>query len=405
MDISGTKEGQSQAFTGLAIILFLTEWIRGAVLVSYLPAYAMTGLGLSTSALGIAVSVHYLTDSLIKGLAGYLLDRFPGRIVLHGGFIIGFTGLALLLTAHNPWLLIAAAALMGAGFSPIWILCMSQVKEDNRAQQMGTLYMFWMAGLGLGPVTMNLIVGRSIPLSLTVIAGVLAAGWITAVLVKLDRCRISRVKVSAGEQLGALWSKVKKGGFLLPGMLLQTTAGGMLVPLLTSFAVQHVGLSHSELSIVLLIGGGGAVLLLVPMGKWFDHTGGRWFLVSGFGVFAAALFALTSVSTFTGAAALSLLLGSAYAALLPAWNALMARYIPEEAVGVSWGLLSSVEGLGVVIGPVIGGWLASYGDGLLPFRVSAFLFAVIGLVYLMSPSLDSRPAHPTVMQPSRKELR
>lgn len=386
MGISKARAGQMTSFTLLAIILFFIEWVRGAVLVAYLPAYTLMGWGLSASVVGIAVSVHYLTDSLIKGLVGYLLDRFPGRLVLHGGFLLGFTGLLLMVTTHSAWILIGASACLGAGLSPIWIICMSQVKEDNRAQRMGTLYVYWMAGLGLGPVTMNLIIGRSLPLALWMIVLFLAAGWVIAAFVHLEKTTVTRIHASLGEQFGTLWDKVKKGGFLLPGMLLQTTAGGMLVPFLTSYAVKYLGLSHSQLSVVLLTGGAGVVLLLVPMGKWFDHAGGRWFLVLGFGIFSMALFGLTGVSTFGGAIGLALLLGCAYAALLPSWNALMARYIPEDAAGISWGLLFSIEGLGVVVGPLIGSWLASVGNELLPFRVSAILFGVISVVYLLSPA-------------------
>lgn len=387
MDIYNTKVQQEQrAFTQLAIVLFFIEWIRGAVLVAYLPTYVLSSWGLSASVVGIAVSVHYLTDSIIKGLVGYLLDRFSWRVVLHSGFLLAFIGILLLVTSHDAWSLIAASACMGAGFSPIWIICMSQIKEEKRAQQMGTLYVYWMAGLGLGPVTMNLVIGWSLSLSLGIIVTALVFGWGIASFVNFKKLEVLRMNISVGEQFMMLWNKVELGGFLVPGMLLQTTAGGILVPFLTSFAVKHLGLSHSQLSVVLLVGGAGVVLLLIPMGKWFDRTGGRWFLVLGFGIFSVALFGLTAISSFYGAILFALLLGCAYAALLPSWNALMARYIPEDAVGVSWGLLFSIEGLGVVIGPLIGGWLAGYGNELLPFWVSACLFGVISMVYLLSPA-------------------
>ncbi|KAI7243108.1 hypothetical protein KC345_g12179, partial [Hortaea werneckii] len=174
-----------------------------------------------------------------------------------------------MVTTHNAWVLIGAAALLGAGFSPIWILALSQIREENRAQRMGMLYVYWMAGLGLGPVLMNFILGRSTSASLMVMIGFLAAGWIVAAFIRLDNTAVHQVKISVSEQFSALWHKVKTGGFLVPGMLLQTTAAGMLVPLLTSFAVKHLGLSHPQLSVVMLMGGAGVMLLLVPMGKWF----------------------------------------------------------------------------------------------------------------------------------------
>ncbi|WP_342672474.1 hypothetical protein [Paenibacillus tianmuensis] len=37
----------------------------------------------------------------------------------------------------------------------------------------------------------------------------------------------------------------------------------------------------------------------------------------------------------------------------------MADYVPKNQQGLGWGLFSSVEGIGVAIGPVIGGWLAT----------------------------------------------
>lgn len=68
-----------------AAILFLVEFVRGAFLISFLPAYGVHRLGLSTAGVGIAVSVHYVTDTLIKCGAGYLLDRFSLRLIARSG--------------------------------------------------------------------------------------------------------------------------------------------------------------------------------------------------------------------------------------------------------------------------------------------------------------------------------
>ncbi|WP_042206704.1 MFS transporter [Paenibacillus durus] len=386
MDTANKTVAPDTAIARLGLALFFIEWVRGAFLVAFLPIYALDHLGLSASVVGIAVSIHYLTDSLIKGFIGYLLDRLPHQIVLHSGFGIALAGLFLMVTTHHAGILIAASALLGAGFSPIWIICMSQVREENRARQMGSLYVYWMAGLGLGTVMINVIMDFGLTVSLLVIGLFFAAGWIFAGLTRLAEAPALGIEMTVGEQFTALWHKVKRGGFLVPGMLLQTAAGGMIVPLLTTFAVNQLGLSHSGLSLALLIGGGAAVLLMVPMGRLFDMIGGKWFLVLGFAVFSASLFLLTSADSFASVVILALLMGCAYATLLPSWNALMALYIPESSVGMSWGLLFSVEGLGAVIGPFIGGWLASGGNEIIPFKVSACIFGVISLIYLLSPA-------------------
>uniref|UniRef100_UPI000470FDB9 MFS transporter n=1 Tax=Paenibacillus durus TaxID=44251 RepID=UPI000470FDB9 len=258
MDIANKTEAPDAALPRLGLALFFIEWVRGAFLVAFLPVYAIDHLGLSAAAVGIAVSIHYLTDSLIKGFIGYLLDRLPHRTVLHSGFGIALAGLLLMVTTNHAGLLIAASALLGAGLSPIWIICMSHVREENRARQMGSLYVYWMAGLGLGTVMINVIMDWGLTLSLLAIGLFFAAGWVVAGLARLSEAPAPQAQIKVGEQFAALWHKVKKGGFLMPGMLLQTAAGGMIVPLLTTFAVNQLGLSHSGLSLALLIGGGGA---------------------------------------------------------------------------------------------------------------------------------------------------
>ncbi|SCW82621.1 hypothetical protein SAMN04487970_105833 [Paenibacillus tianmuensis] len=78
----------------LALILFLVEFVRGAYLVSFLPTYA-------TGILGLTVAV-------------------------------------------------ISAAVFGIGVSPVWLVCLSKIKEENRASQMGILYTIWLVRLGSG---------------------------------------------------------------------------------------------------------------------------------------------------------------------------------------------------------------------------------------------------------------
>jgi MFS family permease len=386
MDIIDRTVVRSTVFTRLAVLLFLVEWVRGAFLIAFLPSYAVSRLGFDVSLVGVAVSVHYLTDTLIKGFVGHLLDRFSVRLVIHGGLILAMLGIGLMMVAHVGWVLLAAAGLLGVGFSPIWLVCLSQVKEENRASQMGHLYIYWLAGLGLGPVLLNFIMDFGDKTAMLVLIGVFAMGWLvigkTDISISSELYRNEPVR----EQLVRLWHRMRKAGFLVPGMVLQTTAAGMLVPFLSVYAVGHMGLSHSEFSIVLMTGGAFAVVSMIPMGKLFDSFGGKWFLVLGFGVFAAALFALYYVDSLTEAVVLAILMGSSYAALLPSWNALMARYVPQESQGTGWGIFSTVEGAGVVVGPLIGSWLAAGGNISLPFWTSAALLGLISLFYLCTPS-------------------
>jgi MFS family permease len=366
------------------IILLLLEFVRGAFLISFYPAYAVDQLGFSLSIVGAIVSVHFLADNMFKCFMGYFLDRFSVRLVVNIGLFVSFAGMFVLMSAHSLWVLLVASALLGIGGSPVWLVCMSQVEEGKRASQMGIIYIFWLTGLGSGPIVINFLIEFNYFASFMLLVVLWALGWVLAW--RMDRRQTNQFNLIPFKmQWMLLKRRMKNMRFLIPGMVLQTTAAGMLVPVLSSFATGHMKLSHSEYSFVLIAGGICAALALIPMGKLSDVQGGKWFLVCGCGIFAFALSSLTSVSSFIPALLIAGILGISYAAILPSWNALLAHYVPEDQKGLSWGLFSTIEGIGVVVGPVFGGWIADRYNDSAVFIGSAVIFLIICIVYLIYP--------------------
>ncbi|AJY76717.1 MFS transporter [Paenibacillus beijingensis] len=383
-----TSNLYSPEFIRNGIVLFLTEFVKGAFLVSFFPVYAVNSLGLSLAEVGTVVSVFYLADNLFKCIAGYLVNRFSVSLIVNGGFFLSMFGIAALMNVHSLPLLIIASALIGIGGSPVWIVLLSQVQDGQRASQMGVLYLFWIAGLGAGPVLINFVMDRSMNLSTLLLFVIWGAGWLLASRIR-NADMISPVSLPV--QAAILWKRLRKMRFLLPGMIIQTTAAGMLVPVISGFATRHIGLTHSEFSLLMIVGGACIGICLIPFGKWSDRRGGKWFLVGGSAIFSIVLLSLTFVSTLKSAIAASALLGISYAAVLPAWNALLAGYVPKRLTGTAWGLFSAIEGLGVMIGPIIGGILADRYNEKFPFFASSLLFIVLSVIYMMSPS--TRFAH------------
>jgi MFS family permease len=364
------------------IVLFIVEFVRGAYLVSYLPTYAVNALGFSVATVGVAVSVHYVTDTIIKCYAGYLLDRFSLRLIIQLGLLISFGGLMLMQYTHQLWLLVAAAAIFGVGISPIWLVCLSKVKPENRAANMGVLYTCWLCGIGAGPVVVNFLIDKSYTLSFWTMLILWGLGWLLSLFISNQK-ESTPPQIPVKQQISMLWDRLRSMKNLLPGMLLQTAAAGMLVPILPGFASKFLGLHYSQYSYLLIAGGAFTVLFLIPMGKWSDRQGRKWFLILGFAAFALTLFCLTFVTTLWHAVLFAAVLGFSYAAVLPAWNALLAQHVPKDQQGMGWGLFSSVEGLGVIVGPVAGGWLADMFSERLTVWVSAALLASIALYYLI----------------------
>ncbi len=82
---------------------------------------------------------------------------------------------------------------------------------------------------------------------------------------------------------------------------------------------------------------------------------------------------------------LAAVLGLSYSAMLPAWNALLSYYVPANQEGVGWGVLNTVEGIGVAIGPSSGGAIGSLMTVSAPIEIAAAVFLFIGIFYLFVP--------------------
>lgn len=366
------------------VILFLVEFVRGAALISFLSIYGTRHLGLDLDVIGAAITASFLTDTSVKLAMGYLLDRFSIRTVVGTGQLLSLIGFALIGYADTPWLFISGAALYGVGLSPIWIVCLTRVREDNRGAQMGVLYTIWLVGLGSGPIVTNLVLDVNMNAAYWMLAVITLVGWLlTWALSSTREMHIDRVPFR--KQIAILGSRIREMKVLLPGMVLQTLGAGMLLPILPSFASDSLGMTSTHYSILLTVGGGFTVLGLIPMGKLADRLGKKWFLVAGFLLFGVILYMLTLKPSYGLALLWALILGLSYAAVLPAWNALLAAYVPPGQQGLGWGVFSTVEGLGGMIGPYLGGVLATALSASWVVGLAGTLFMMISLFYVFFP--------------------
>lgn len=366
------------------VILFLVEFVRGAALISFLPIYGEKQLGLDLDVIGAAITASFLTDTVVKLAIGYLLDRLSVRTIVSIGSLFSLIGVALLQFANAPWLFISAAAVYGVGISPLWIVCLTKIREDRRATQMGFLYTVWLVGLGTGPVVTNLLLDYDRELTYWVLVGVTLVAALLSLFIAGGRSVHVEV-VPFRRQLSILGSRLREMKLLLPGMVLQTLAAGMLMPILPSFAVNDLGMTANQYSMLLLIGGGCTAIGLIPMGKLSDALGKKWFLIVGFLLFGTVMFALTVKPPVGLAMLCALVLGFSYAAVLPAWNALLAAYVPPGQQGLGWGVLSTVEGIGGMIGPYIGGVLATKFTQSSVVGLTGILFIFISSFYVFFP--------------------
>ena len=370
---------------GLLTVLFLIEFSRGAFFLTFLPFYGTKYMAVSVVSVGLVISVHYLFETIFKSAAGLYYDRYGRRIVLIG-LLISLAGLLALSFFLNPLLQIAAAAVFGLGVSPLWlavIKIVAPVELANRGGRMGAIFAFWLSGMGAGPVAINFAMAHSYHLALVVIISTFTLAVLVA-LVSFPRTAANSTQVRAYR----LWDEVRRLAclstvtrILLPGMFLQTMAASLLLPVLPLYAGDVLGLNHNQYALLLISAGAGTLLFLIPMGKLVDILSLKILLTAGFGLSTFFLVTLTFFHNLQAVFILAVLVGISYAVVLPAWNALLAKVISVEQQATGWGIFGTVEGLGIAVGPALGGLVTKFLGPIGSVYLSASILGMMASFY------------------------
>jgi DHA1 family multidrug resistance protein-like MFS transporter len=376
----------------LLVIMFFIEFIKGALLVSVLPVYFHSVLGLSAFVLGWAFALQYVGDNVFRGPVGWMIDKWGYRTTMSIGLALTCVAVMLIGFVHSaPWLIVGCF-LLGAGTSPLWPCVVTGTTEVAGDAASGTVlsavYAAWMAGTGAGPTIINLFVqGVNMTLAFEILIAFSGLALLIALFLPRDslpgkeRKRADRILGKKTSILATLGS-IPAGSLLYPAMFLQTFALGVLTPIVTLFAREDLGVSPKEFSLLLIIGGAATLLLLIPVGRWTDRFGTARFLRLGIPLSAAATVSFAFVKEGPQLIMAVIAVGLGYALVIPAWNALLAKAIPKEGRGAVWGAFLTIEGAGFVAGPILSGWLWDEVSHSAPFMLSGAVLSVFFILHL-----------------------
>ncbi|RKN87019.1 MFS transporter [Paenibacillus ginsengarvi] len=395
----------------LLVIMFIVEFVKGAILVSILPIYMKSALGISTFIIGWTMAFQYIGDNVFRSPVGWLIDKIGYRPVMLTGVLLTFVSVLIMVTfSHSAWLIVACT-LLGIGTSPLWPCVITgateSVGENGSGTMMSVIYTAWLSGVGLGPVVINFFVGETYTLAfrLLLLLTVLCV-IVTCFLPAGDKRGAASVKTmwaewkgkrSKSRQAGSVWSrqldKIRRyldearsslhvSWAFYPALFAQTFALGLLTPVLTLYARTVLHLSPTQYSMFLVAGGAITVLFLVPVGKLVDRWGTKWFINAGLLLSAFSLLTFPFITQVSVILVLVTLMGIGYALLIPSWNAMIASVIPSEKRGAIWGFFLTIEGCGNVFGPIISGKLWDAIGHRAPFIASGVVLIVLFVLQL-----------------------
>ncbi|MEW9697899.1 MFS transporter [Paenibacillus sp. SI8] len=393
----------------LLMIMFLVEFVKGALLINILPVYMKTSLGASAFIIGWTLAAQYIGDNVLRTPVGWIIDKFGYRTTMLTGVLLTFVSVVLIATTTQYVWMIVGCALLGFGTAPLWPCVITGTTEVAGDKAKGTImsvvYVAWLSGTGLGPVVINFFLkDHNYTPSFRLLIGCMTLVVLVALLLprKLkipgdqrerraeeNSKQLAEGSVPFRQRAAAYLREVRRSmtvsPLLFPAMFAQTFALGILSPILTLYAKEVLKLSSFQYSMFLIAGGAVTVVFLIPMGKMVDRIGIRPFLVVGFTISAVTLLLFTFTQTKALLYVLVAALGAGYAFIIPSWNALIASAIPPEKRGAVWGFFLTIEGLGMIVGPIVSGKLWDVFGYHAPFIMSgSVLFALLVLQMFIS---------------------
>lgn len=136
--------------------------------------------------------------------------------------------------------------------------------------------------------------------------------------------------------------------------------------------------------------------LLLPMGALGDRIGRKRLLVTGLVVFLAASLVATWVTSAGPLVAARALMGLGSAIMTPVALAILPVIFPPQERGRAIAISATALGLGVPLGPIVGGWLLDHfwWGSIFLVNVPVALIGLIAVVAIIPESRDprSRPA-------------
>lgn len=368
-----------KTFVVFLATIVLMELAHGIELIALFPLYLSSTMHEGADVIGLTLSSYLIADIATRTPAGWGADRLGRKPMLALGIILSAFPLLVMPRVGSPALFLALNAVNGVGAGCTWPAIYAAVADAYDREQyglvLGIVNMVMLGGIAVGPIAGGLLLSRvSYAAAFGVCLAVVAAAL--ALVLVFMRERQSRPSAGRGDSLP--WQTLGRQmnatlvELLAIGLML-TLALGMMLPLISLFGRDVLRLTTDEFALVLIPPGLVTAALIIPAGHWADRRGRHTPLLLGLALialtFAAAPLSVHPVVVSAGAA----LAGAGYALLVPAWNALVMDWIPRDARGLFLGAVAAAQGIGLAVGPSLGGTLWARLGVYAPFEAAALL--------------------------------
>ncbi|OFX31642.1 MAG: hypothetical protein A2Z07_08735 [Armatimonadetes bacterium RBG_16_67_12] len=389
------------------VIIVATAQLGFATILPLLPLHLTERLGASVKLVGLVIAAFALVETVFKTAWGGLTDRFGRRPVMVLGLLLSAGAPLVMAVLRTPVLFVPLRLLDGMGSAAIWPAAAAVIADrttpDRRATGMGMLNVAFLAGVAAGPALGLFVAGFAgdfragfyLASALMVLAAILAALLVPG---GYDGHHATDPPVGYHPDIRPAYLRAVTESFRASPALfslylvafVQLLGVGLLIPIAAIYAKQVVGLSEHEIGTLFLLVVASVALATIPGGWLADRVGKMWLVKLGMVLGAAGMWLVPLSSRLPGLVLAAVLLGLSYALSFPAFLALVSEMAPPGRLGLAIGASETVQGLGIVLGPLVGGFLWDAAGPKAPFVASAVAITVGAII----AALALRPPRP-----------
>ena len=362
---------------------FLGAYMR----IPVLPLLA-SGIGASTTQIGLINAAFMLSAGLLAVPSGLLSDRIGIRPVLLTGLAL-MSSASLLIPLSDSWFVLGAVYLVfGVGLAAFTPTMMSSVAKVVPQSHVGRAYSWYTTAVYLamtiGPAAGGWLGRRLGFRDVFFVSGCLIILALLAVISLLPNDSGGRIGSETNEATGdrSRWAGVLSNGRLMAA-LTGTLGGCFGFGMFISFLPLHAratGLSVEQIGIIFAAQALVNVLLRVPFGHLSDRADRG--IMSALGLLACAVaLVLTGISdTMTALTMCAGLLGAGMGLTFTALSSLIAVVMPSGQRGLGMGLYNSCIYLGMMLSSASMGLVikkSGFGTGFVIAGVVTFVMTAL----------------------------
>lgn len=378
----------------LGLVTLLND-LSSEVAVRTLPLFLANVLGVKIGIIGFIEGIAESTATLLKIGSGYLADRLGRKktLTLWGYGLSGFT--KPLLYFANTWGLVLAVRFLdrvgkGIRTAPRDALIAEVTPEQHRGRAFG----FNKAMDKVGAVVGLLVAAWILSIMQSDQGTLTQAGYQALVLLAVIPGLAAVVILAAGVREPESLRSKPSGMVLLSwrsldsrfkaflGIVILFTLGNSSDAFLMLRA-QTVGLSATEIFLLLAAFNLVVTLSSLPAGILSDRLGRRRLIIGGWLIYAFIYFGFGVATAAWQVVVLYILYGLYYGAFQGAASALIADLVPSERRGTAYGLFNGAIGVTVFPASLIAGLLWQWFSPAAPFFFGAALAGLSACLLLL----------------------